>query len=235
MTRFLRFSCVMLVVTSLQCFADSIRNISNVNASLVFLPNYGSGDNVGGTLVSREVNLMVGGGTPYDWFPGGNGFAPGSGAGGSTTIYFDSAVGTIGNRSYDGNLIIDAADFNADGFTLPTDGSGFTISVPESIGVIVLQGCDDKGCITYNVTTKPGTLTMSFFSIVVFTIPGVPPLRVTPRFRGLPHLLYWRSALVPCLGANSEKCTQPRLQPDSSIPLALTSVSLGPENTTCRI
>ena len=167
MTRFLSFSCTALVLISLHCFADSVRNVNNVNASLVILPNDGSGDNAGGTLVGNGLNLTVGGGTPYFWFPATDGFAPGSSGGGSTTIFFDSVFGTIGKNTYDNsNLFIQAAVFNAGGFIFPSDGNGFTVSVPASIGLVVLQTCTDQGCTaccnTLNVTTRPGTLTLSF-------------------------------------------------------------------------
>ncbi|HXJ89032.1 MAG TPA: PEP-CTERM sorting domain-containing protein [Candidatus Binatia bacterium] len=167
MTRCFRFSCAMFVLISLHCFADSVRNVNNVSASLIFFPNQGFGDNARGTLKGGGLNLTVLGGTPYWWFPGADGLAPGSSGGGSTTIYFDSVFGTIGKNSYDdSNLFIEAADFGAGVFTFPANGSDFAVSVQASIGLIVFQKCSDPGCTfccnTLNVTTRPGILTMSY-------------------------------------------------------------------------
>ena len=131
--------------------------------SLVIRPNDGSGDNLGGTIWNKGVSLTVGGGTPVGWFSATDGVAPGSAVGGTTTIFFDDVFGTIGKKTYDdSNLFIEAATFNAGSATLPTDGSGFTMSVPASVGLIVLTGCNDQGCTTFNVITQPGVLTMSF-------------------------------------------------------------------------
>ena len=152
-----------LVLTSLFCFADSVTTLKTLNVSLDIRPNDGSGDNLGGTIWGKGVSLTVGGGTPVDWFSATDGIAPGSGVGGSTTIFFDVVFGTIGKTTYDdSNLFIEAATFNAGGATLPTDGSSFTMAVPASIGLIVLTGCNDQGCTTFNVITQPGVLTMSF-------------------------------------------------------------------------
>lgn len=161
MTRFLRFSCIVLLLTSLDVYADSVKNLTNVTVNLDFLPNDGTGENGGGFLDGNGLSLDVVAGTSYSWFAGTNGFAPGSRAGGGTTIYFDAVSGTIGNQSYD-TLGIGAADFNAGGLTFPTNGKDFTITVHGSLGMIVVYGCNSQGCDQYNVTTNPGTLTVSF-------------------------------------------------------------------------
>jgi PEP-CTERM motif len=164
MYRLLRLSCASLLLTSLFCFADSVTTLKTLNVSLTIRPNDGLGDNLGGTIWGGGVSLTVGGGTPVDWFSATDGIAPGSGVGGSTTIFFDDVFGTIGKTTYDdSNLLINAADFNAGGATLPTDGSAFTMSVPASIGLIVLTGCNTQGCTTFNVITQTGVLTMSYF------------------------------------------------------------------------
>lgn len=164
MYRLLRFACASLLLTSLFCFADSVTTLKTLNVSLTIRPNDGSGDNLGGTIWGKGVSLTVGGGTPVDWFSATDGLAPGSGVGGTTTIFFDNVFGTIGKGTYDAsNLSIQAASFNAGGATLPTDGSAFTMSVPASIGLIVLTGCNTQGCTTFNVITQSGVLTMTFF------------------------------------------------------------------------
>ncbi len=163
MYRLLRLSCASLLLTSLFCFADSVTTLKTKNVSLTIRPNDGLGDNLGGTIWGGGVSLTVGGGTPVDWFSATDGIAPGSSVGGSTTIFFDDVFGTIGKTTYDSsNLFINAANFNAGGATLPTDGSAFTMSVPASIGLIVLTGCNAQGCTTFNVITQTGVLTMSF-------------------------------------------------------------------------
>lgn len=159
MTHFRKALWLILLLTPLNCFATSTHD-SDLSVNLNIFPNDGTGDNLGGTILGPGVNLTVGGGAPYYWFNNVDGFAPGSGGGGSTTIYFDSVFGTIGSKSYE--LFIGAANLNAGGFTFPTDGKDFTISVPASIGLIVLTGCTDSGCKTFNIITKPGVLTLSF-------------------------------------------------------------------------
>jgi hypothetical protein len=152
------------MLSSVFCFGDSVTTLKNLGISLVIRPNDGTGDNLGGFITGSNVNLEVGGGTPVFWFSGIDEYAPGSPGGGFVNIFFDDASGTIGKHTYDeSSLTPREADFNAAGFTFPTDGrTTFTVSVPGVIGVIVLTGCDDKGCITYNAYTNPGTLTMSF-------------------------------------------------------------------------
>jgi len=163
MTHLRRALWLLFLLTPFHCFATSVHDLTNLSVNLNIYPNDGTGDNLGGTIFGPGVSLTVGGGTPYYWFNNVDGFAPGSGGGGSTTIFFDSVFGTIGSKSYDpSDLFIDAATLNAGGFTFPTDGSGFTISVPASIGLIVLTGCTDTGCRTFNLITRSGELTLSF-------------------------------------------------------------------------
>jgi hypothetical protein len=160
MTHLRKALWLILLFAPLNCFATSTHD-SDLSVNLNIFPNDGTGDNLGGTILGPGVSLTVGGGTPYYWFNNVDGFAPGSGGGGSTTIYFDSVFGTIGSKSYS-ELFIGAATLNAGGFTFPTDGEDFAISVPASIGLIVLTGCTNSGCQTFNVITKPGVLTLSF-------------------------------------------------------------------------
>lgn len=156
---------VVVLLTSFTAFADSV-NYTNLNVNIYIGPNDGSGDNLGGTLVGTNVNLLVGGGTPYVWLND-QGYAPGSVGGGDVTIYFDYAAGTLGGQYYEGdNAAIGAADFNAGAFTLPTNGRNFTVSVPATLGLIVVMGCtDDNQCTTYNLSSKPGTLVLSFIYV----------------------------------------------------------------------
>lgn len=153
----------MFLLTSLNSFANSV-NFTNLNVNLRIFPNGGSGDNLGGTIFGTAVNLMVGGGTPFSWFNDFEGSAPGSVGGGNTTIFFDFAQGTLGSQFYDGGSTgINAADFNAGNFTFPTNGKDFTVSVPATLELVVVLGCTDSGvCTTYDLTTKPGKLVLSF-------------------------------------------------------------------------
>jgi hypothetical protein len=155
-----RILWLLLLLTPIQSFADSALNFNNLNVTLKIFPNE-DGDNLGGEIFGPGVSLNVGGGTPYSWFNNIDGFAPGSPGGGSTNIFFDSVVGKIGTQNYD-ELDINEADFNTVGFTFPTNGKNFSITVPASIGVIVLTGCTDSGCQTLNVYSKPGKLTLNF-------------------------------------------------------------------------
>jgi hypothetical protein len=161
-TRFLYFCCATLVLISLQSFADSITHISNVNVSLQFLPNDGTGGNAWGTLEGGGVSLSISGGTGGGaWFASTDGFAPGSHVNGGATIYLDDVSGSLGNKSYD-FLGFSTADFNAGGLTFPKNGSDFTVSIRGSLGIFVVYGCNSQGCDQYNLATNPGTLTVSF-------------------------------------------------------------------------
>ena len=161
MTRFLRFSCAILVLAALPCFADSITHVSNVNVSLNFLPNEGFGGNVWGTLDGDGVSLFITGGTGPSWFAAPFGFAPGSHEQGGTTIYLDTVDGSLGNKTYD-FLGLSLPDFKAGGLTFPTNGKDFTISVHGSLGLATAYGFNSQGTDQYNLVTNPGMLTVSF-------------------------------------------------------------------------
>jgi PEP-CTERM motif len=164
MKRLSRVLLSFFLLTSISAFANSV-NYAGLSASFVVTPNLGDGGNFGGTLVGTNVNLTLGGGTPVGWFDGVTGYAPGSGGGGGIMVYFDFASGTLGGQSYGGdNLFPTVANFNAGSFTFPADGSGFTVSVPASLGVEMLTGCPSDGmCTTYNLFSRSGTLVLSFY------------------------------------------------------------------------
>jgi hypothetical protein len=114
------------------------------------------------------VNLTVGGGTRYDFFNNRTGYAPGSGGGGTTTISFDSAIGQVGGHSFgpgDIGFSLGQVAFNAGGFTFPTNGQDFSVTVPASMDVITgtfnIFPCPNPTC-TFTLATEPGLLTLSF-------------------------------------------------------------------------
>ena len=154
-------ACVCLLM-SISAFADSY-SFTNLNVSLAIEPNEGFGDNVFGTISGPGVNLTVGGGTPVDWFTNTNapGYLPGS-SGGGTMIYWDYASGTIGGKFYsDVEIGLEANNFNAGGFTFPTNGqSVFTVKVPASIAII--EGSIINTDTPFTLLTKPGVLTLTF-------------------------------------------------------------------------
>jgi hypothetical protein len=158
-----RVPLFLLLLASLNAFADSV-NYTNLTVHFIVAPNQGFGDNIGGTLIGTNVNFFLSGGTPSGWFNSDPGYAPGSVGGGDTTIYFDSAAGTLGGQYYEGDSAgVTTADFNAGAFTFPTNGKDFTVSVPATLGVVVVVGCtSDNVCTTYNLTSKSGTLVLSF-------------------------------------------------------------------------
>jgi hypothetical protein len=166
MKHLFHFFCPILLLASINCFADSVRTLNNLSVSLEVFPNDGFGDNIRGTITGAGVNLNMGGGTPADWYNNDVGFAPGSIGGGDTTIFLDLAFGTILSKSYDSccNLTFgNTPAFDAGSFTFPTNGQGFTVTVPGSIEVMVFVSCPDSGgCKTFNLVTRPGTLTLSF-------------------------------------------------------------------------
>lgn len=167
MRQTIRILLTILVLTPITAFADSFTNLS-VNFQI--FPNDGSGGNMGGYISGPGVNLAAGGGTPFSWFNGSQGVAPGS-TGGGTIIFWDGAVGQIGSQHYNnfGNfnlpyIQLDASTLNAGSFTFPTNGQDFTISVPASLGVItgtIVSDCNV--CPTFSLATLPGTLTLSFY------------------------------------------------------------------------
>ncbi len=162
-----RILSMMVVLTSISAFADSA-SYTNLNANFYLGPNYGVGDNIGGTIVGPGVNLTWGGGTPFSWFN--NMFPnipPGSGGGGGTTIYPDLANGTIGSQSFSGGfeVLLYAFTFNAGEFTFPANGQqNFTVTVPASMGLIygeIDEYCPNNIC-EFTLATGPGQLTLSY-------------------------------------------------------------------------
>jgi PEP-CTERM motif-containing protein len=157
---------VVILLTSLNALANSV-NYTNLNVTLGIQPNYGFGDNVGGILFGSNVNLNVFGGTATGWFDGGfpGEYLPGSGGGGDVTIYFDSGDGGLGGQNY-GNISIGSANLYSPSFTFPTndkDGQNFIVSEPATLGLVVVEGCTNAGvCTTYNLTSRPGRLVLSF-------------------------------------------------------------------------
>ena len=169
-----RVLLIVVLLSSLNARANSV-NYTNLSVYLTIGPNV-IGDNVIGEMVGTNVNLFVGGGTAGGWFDGGPTglYSPGSVGGGQTTIYFDSALGTLGGLGYGSNLVIvyGAALFNAGVFTFPTNGQNFTVSLPATLGLVAVQGCTGSDmCTTYNLTSGPGTLVLSY-SYCQWCIPG---------------------------------------------------------------
>lgn len=161
-----RVLLIVVLLTSLNALANSV-NYTNLNVTLGIGANYGFGDNVFGALFGTNVGLSVAGGTATGWFDGGfpGEYLPGSSGGGDVTIYFDSAYGGLGGHNY-GNISIESANLYSSSFTFPTndkDGQNFIISEPATLGLVVVEGCTNAGvCTTYNLTTKPGRLVLSF-------------------------------------------------------------------------
>src|ERR1700683_1718194 len=160
MNRLLRILSLILVLTSVSAFANSV-NITNLQVNFSIGPTDGSGDNVGGLVYGSTVNVYVSGGTPGNWFsilP----IAPGSIGGGSITIYFDYVSGNIGSLSLNGESVISAAWFNTGFFTFPTNGQNFTVKLPASLGAVSGAACGTSTCTPFTLQTLPGTLTLSF-------------------------------------------------------------------------
>ncbi|MGA8618371.1 MAG: hypothetical protein WB660_07615 [Candidatus Sulfotelmatobacter sp.] len=159
MTRPLRILPILLVLISLDAFANNI-NFTNLNANFSMTPNFGDGDNVAGSIFGPGINLSFAAGS--NWFFE-TGFAPGAvGLGGGTAIFVDIASGTIGSRFYgDDEISVGSADFIIGSFTFPPNRKNFTIIVPASIGL--LHGANIEGN-TFTLATDPGRLTLSFDS-----------------------------------------------------------------------
>ena len=77
---------------------------------------------------------------------------------GGTTIFFDSVSGQLGGISYGAtDLGLNAVSFNAGGFTFPTNGQDFSITVPASIDVITgdyTNICPNPTC-SFTLQTEP--------------------------------------------------------------------------------
>ena len=157
----LRVTAVAFLLVASHSFADSVFNFKNLNVNFVILPNDGTGDNIGGSIIGAGVNLEVSGGTSYPWFDAEALYAPGSLVGGPVTIYFDFATGTIGRNSYD-SLDIQATNLNVGFFNLPTNGKNFTISLPAYFDPFTTQICGDINCNTVNLYGNAGSLTLTF-------------------------------------------------------------------------
>src|SRR5258706_8778400 len=137
---------ILVVLISTSSFAGSI-SFTNLNATFTMIPNYGSGDNMVGSIVGPGVNLGFGGGT--NWFFSSSGFAPGSvwGSLGGVekfpgAIMPDNVSGTIGSQFYPlNNISIGSPNIDMGSFTFPTNGGNFTITVPASIGLFYGATC----------------------------------------------------------------------------------------------
>jgi hypothetical protein len=161
---FHRIVVTVVLLTSISAFANST-NFTQLGFDIGIRPNDGSGGNLGGTIFGTGVNLAVGGGTPYDWLNSFSGYAPGSGGGGGTTIFFDTVFGQLGGQTYgDSDLGLNAVSFSAGGFTFPTNGQDFSVTVPASIDVITgdfFFTCPNPTC-SFTLETEPGFLTLSY-------------------------------------------------------------------------
>lgn len=168
MKHFSRILSVAIVMTSIGAFADPVNNFTNLNVSFGISPNNGSGDNVGGSISGPGIDVSFGGGTPYYWF-GTNipGYPAGSTGGGSTTIFFDLASGTINSQSYGSSeLSLGSVTFDAGVFSFPTNGQEFfTVTVRASVEGISgsINDCSTTNCpSTFTLFSRPGTLTLSY-------------------------------------------------------------------------
>ena len=125
------------------------------------MQNLGAGGNIGGTIFGPGVNVAWSGSTDAYWF-GFTRFVPGSiWSGGGTTLFPDAILGTIGKQYY-GQFYGGYAIIYASSFTFPTNGQSFTTILPASLSTMTLYPpCG--GCPTFNLVTKPGKLTLSFF------------------------------------------------------------------------
>lgn len=152
----------IVLLTSISAFAD---NFTGLGVNINIQPNNGSGGNLGGLISGPGVNFFAGGGAPFSWFNSSQGVAPGS-SGGGTIIFWEDAYGTLGSQTYlDGDIALNISTLNAGGFTFPTNGQDFTISVPASLGVVtgtILATCSNS-CQMFTLTTNPGILTLSFY------------------------------------------------------------------------
>jgi hypothetical protein len=158
-----RVLLIVVLLTSLNALANSV-NYTNLNVVFSIYPNYGFGDNMGGAIFGTNVNLNVFGGTASGWFDGGipYEYLPGSVGGGEVTIYFDYAAGSLGGQNY-GNISIQSANFYSPTFTFPTNNQWFKVSLPATLGLVVVEGCTNGGvCTTYNLSSVQGTLVLTF-------------------------------------------------------------------------
>jgi hypothetical protein len=166
MKRLLGMLPMIFALASASAFANTV-NYTNLNVSMGISANDGGGDNMGALISGPGVSLFVEGGMPFDWFNGIEGSAPGSSGGGGTTIFSDDAFGTIGAHSFgEGDIELGEFLFDAGSFTFPTNGKDFTVKVPASLELItgtVITQCTNNACPTFTLTTKPGTLTLSFY------------------------------------------------------------------------
>jgi hypothetical protein len=116
MKRFLLvLSLLCLTLISSTAFADHI----------YLIPNDGSGDNFGFVGQMNGHQLLLSGGTPYDFF-GTGGYAPGSIFGGGATLFLYPAVVWIGGLPLEFGFPQSDSIIFISSFTLPTNGKDFT-------------------------------------------------------------------------------------------------------------
>jgi hypothetical protein len=153
----------VLLVASVDSFANSSNyyQSNNLNAILYFQPNYGFGDNFGGSVFGPGVNLGIAGGTSATWTDA-IGFAPGTVLGGTTPVDWDTVWGNVGSQSAD-NWVIFASSLTVGYFTLPTNGQmHYSVVVPAWLGGLTLWGCGNNGCQVIGLGTASGKFTINF-------------------------------------------------------------------------
>ncbi len=152
---------VMLLLSSVSSFADSVTVLSNLNANFQIIPNVRA--HFEGEIFGPGISVDVTGHMPGGWFsisPHAQNL-PGSVASGSTQIFFETASGTVDSDTGYGF----AATFSfvdAGSYVFPTNGKNFTINLPATLESIYLSGCGYTGCQALVLNTQPGDLRLSY-------------------------------------------------------------------------
>jgi hypothetical protein len=124
---------LLVAVMSANALADSV--------NIFLAPNDGSGDNFAFLSQASGVSVNIQGGIPFGAFST-QGFAPGSGFGLSTDVFFSSGTIQLGNNVYD-ILFSGPGTLFVSSFTFPTNGQGFSILASASFsasGFIFIDG-----------------------------------------------------------------------------------------------
>lgn len=155
---------VMFLLSSVTSFADSFTVVSNVNATFQILGG-GPRAHFEGEISAPGISVDVTGHMPAPWFGIGPNihYLPGSMASGSTFMYFETAIGTVGSISAIG-FDIGSTFLEAGSYVFPTNGKNFTVNLPATLGSIVLGGCGENGCLRQPLLLnfKPGDLKLSY-------------------------------------------------------------------------
>lgn len=192
------WAIAVLLLVGAPCTYAQLFSLPITQATIGFGQNLGY-DNLGAILTGPGTTVFLGGGTNCSWCSIGQSDTPGTSLNPSTQVFYDAVSGsvTLGRQTYNCDeveCIVGEGSISAVGnITFPTNGQNFTVTVPASVGSILVtvptpgQG---QGFVQADLLIPSGELTLSFFLNPSF--PNGPP-----AYYGLEQATFTASAPEP--------------------------------------